>query len=107
MSERDPIIDPNDEIHAVRSMKTVIRSILGGWDVPQKTREEAITAAQKLLKSEREDVRAKAVDLLQRCDQMRLKAAESIDKMERLDAGQPTENTGKIEIVYTDKPHAD
>lgn len=102
------VIDPNDEGRAVQSMKTVIRSILNGWEVPQKAREDAIRTATHLMNNaEKEDVRLKAATLLKQCDEMRVRAAESVDKIERLDSGQPTENTGRIEIVYTDKPHAD
>lgn len=102
------VIDPNDEGRAVQSMKTVISSILRGWDVPQKTREDAIAVTTHLMhNATKEDVRLKAAELIKRCDEMRIRAAEAVDKIERLDAGQPTENTGRIEIVYTDKPHAD
>jgi hypothetical protein len=67
---------------------------------------DCIKNAADALNSPKPSVRMWAAEFLRKCSETSMTAAEKIDKMERLDAGKPTDGPQKVEVVFIDKPHA-
>lgn len=85
----DPFIDPH---HRRASYRMLERAINAAMDVPTKTMLAAAQTAIKDLRDGDGRIRARAREFLLKLQDSGVAAAIGIDKIERLDAGQTTEN---------------
>ncbi len=95
-----------DSVETLKSIRLWMRAIHEGWTVPSVTMRLCIDKATEELSSPFPSVKKAAMDYLLECSKASMSALEKMDKMERLDAGKPTDGPQKVEVVFIDKPHA-
>ncbi len=77
------------------------------WDIPAEKRKQMVADAIQLAESAATDRdRLRAIELLRSMCKDDVDLMIELDRIERLEAGQKTEDFGKIEIVFKDNPVA-
>ena len=96
------IIDPNAwKVRA--SLRTLQRAVINGWDVPAEAKKDLPSMCLAIaMDSERpERDRLRAIEVLRAMERDNLEAAQALDRIERLDNGQSTENVAtKITLSF-------
>ena len=96
----DELIDPH---HRRESLRIIEMAVRHGWDVPAEWRQSLPQVAARIAADHKatDRDRLRALQVLQAMARDRVDAAALLDKIERLDSGQPTERNEIREVRIT------
>jgi hypothetical protein len=83
------VVEPG---HQRAGMRMLRRAVAEGWDVPTEMRRQAVGVIGSLLGSDDERIATRAAEVAVSMVKADVDAAVALDKLERLDAGENTEN---------------
>ena len=85
------VLLPPDEGKGV-GMRLIRRAVLNGWKIPERAKEVLPAMVLEIAESSpSQRDRIRAVELLNSLEKSNVEASEKLDKMERLESGQPTD----------------